>query len=221
MQNDLNQRVRELLTDGDEIGAIKLLRQEQNLSLHAARERVTALAGDIKGSEPQNAAYIFTSIGGFVLMAVLALSGFVSLASAKHLHDYWHSAEWPTTRGVITRSQRDNIHGAGTPDGPRIEYRFSVDGTEYQSRRWGFPLIDAGPGSNIKGILARYPRGAKVRVHYDPEYPQHALLDTDLQGPWIWLLAFVIGLPLYLWYRRFARRVEVRSRARALDASRS
>ena len=33
------------------------------------------------------------------------------------------------------------------------------------------------------------------------------------------LLAFVIGLPLYLWYRGFTRRVEVRSRLKALNAT--
>lgn len=119
MDADLNQRVRALITAGDEIGAIKLLRQEEKLSLHAARGRVSALSVELTGPEPQDAAYIFTGIGGFA--------------------------------------------------------------------------------------LARYPGGAEVVVHYDPEHPQRALLDTSLQGPWIRLMAFVLGLPLYLWYRPFAR----------------
>lgn len=212
MNPDLNARVRTLVTAGDEAGTITLLRKEERLSLHAARERVSSLTRKVTEPEPQDAAYIFTSIGGFVLLCVVALSGYLSLSSAIKLYDYWNSANWPTTTGIITHSQPDNVAGPGVVMGPRVEYDFSVNGENYLSSRWGLPLVDAGPGSNISGVLTRFPSGAEVVVYYDPEQPQRALLDTSLQGPWIRLMAFVISMPVYLWYRRFARRIEAHSR---------
>jgi len=219
VSDDLERELRELLVAGRDLDAIKLLRDREKLRLTSARERVAAIKANLpNAAEPQDAATVVAAIADFVLMAVVALSGFLSIPAIMSLYEYRDVGQWPTTSGVITRSRVERgVGGSYSADGPSVRYRYTVNGSEYESDRWGFPIVDAGMGSNADAIVARFPQGAQADVHYNPDDPQQGTLDTAMTGPWSRLLAFVVGLPIYLLFRRFKRGVDARARLLMLD----
>lgn len=219
VSDDLERELRELLVAGRDVEAIKLLREREKLRLTSARERVATIKANLpNAAEPQDAATVVTTIVDFVLMVVVALGGFVSISSIMTLYEYRDVGQWPTTSAVITYSRVEGGVGSiYSADGPNVRFRYTVKGSEYKSDHWGFPIVGAGLGSNADAIVARFPQGAQVDVHYNPNDPQQATLDTALTGPWFWLLVFVVGLPIYLWFRRFKRGVDARARLRMLD----
>jgi hypothetical protein len=88
---------------------------------------------------------------------------------------------WQTAEGVVTDSYRSG-HKLSTP---RVEYQYCVRGDLYTSKRISFgglvaPYLPFAYDSARK-VTARYPRGAKVTVHYDPADPAAAVLQPRYQ----------------------------------------
>jgi hypothetical protein len=94
------------------------------------------------------------------------------------------AASWPTVPGVVTGSRMlrrwglgDGIWIAGLWYVPEVSYRYEVEGREFSSRRvylseTGFPKLRA-----ASAVIARYPKGDGVTVHYDPSHPKRACLE--------------------------------------------
>lgn len=81
---------------------------------------------------------------------------------------------------------------------PVVTYRYHVAGKAHRGTRLTPP-----PGEEAiigcyqaRRIIATYPRGAEVTVHYQPNEPETAFLRTD--SGIIWLIPVVLGLAL-LW----------------------
>jgi len=87
------------------------------------------------------------------------------------------SAAWPSTSGVITSSARIK---AMFRSQPRVTYSYSVNNTAHTSKRISFAA--AVPARETDGILARYPVGQAVTVHYAPDNPAEAALEPG-SGP--------------------------------------
>jgi hypothetical protein len=103
---------------------------------------------------------------------------------------------WDKIEGVITVSKVDQppVHVSDDLNDatPIIRYRYRVGGQEIESdqiRVGGLPLttrVRAG------GLVARYPVGARVDVHVDPNDPKCALLEPNQQGNLAALIALTI-----------------------------
>jgi len=64
-----------------------------------------------------------------------------------------------------------------------VLYRYEVGGRSYVADRISFGRLAAGSGQDDAAILLQqYPRGAAVRVHYDPARPDQSALETG----WTW-----------------------------------
>ncbi len=111
---------------------------------------------------------------------------------------------WPTTGGRITLSQveefkllnkdskRRRRRTTRTAYMPIVEYSYSVGGRDYLSRSvWADTEVSGSRGYAEK-IAAKYQTGAVVVVHYDPEKPQRAALETG--GGWVHWLMLVLAL---------------------------
>lgn len=93
---------------------------------------------------------------------------------------------WPKTEGTIVRSEVDVTDlGAGDPDiapsvsrYPIVEYSYEADGRNYQSRT--LYIADAILNLEADEMVAKYPRGAKVAVYYNPADPADCALDCHL-----------------------------------------
>jgi hypothetical protein len=91
---------------------------------------------------------------------------------------------WPVTPGTIAVSRTarrwglgNGIWMAGLWYVPEVSYRYEVAGEKYSGR--GVFLSDTGCSKLrwARDVIARYPRGADIAVHYDPTNPKRSCLE--------------------------------------------
>jgi|GEM_PF-361349 len=111
---------------------------------------------------------------------------------------------WPVVPGRVTISRVEQR--AATSDSPNrrshaavVEFRYQVGGLGFSSRQIALGLDKSGSRSAADRIVARYPVGAAVEVHYDPTNPSQAALENPTGLSWILLLAALacFGVALY------------------------
>ncbi len=105
------------------------------------------------------------------------------------------SASWPTAPGVVTESRV--VRSAGRAGGrirhrssAHIEYAFDASGVHRTASRVGFRMGSTSEDS-AREVVARYPVGTAVTVHYSPEDPALACLEPGTDE-WQWV-PIVIG----------------------------
>ncbi len=101
---------------------------------------------------------------------------------------------WPTTQGTVVSSRVARYLDSETAGkywyGPKITYRYQVDGREYENNLLSFKEapVHTPDRQYAKSIAAKYPRGSKVTVYYKPDSPSYAALEPGLGDAWPWLL---------------------------------
>jgi len=96
------------------------------------------------------------------------------------------STRWPSVSGVITTSQvahhqSQDPNSIDTQYEADITYEYTVDGRKLTGHTVGFGDIASSDRRPAEAAVARYPVGTKVTVHYDPENPEIAALETGLE----------------------------------------
>jgi hypothetical protein len=66
-----------------------------------------------------------------------------------------------------------------------VNYRYSVDGRELESRRIAF-RVSGSSQSEAKAVVDRYPSGSAVTVHHSPDDPSLACLEPGADD-WQWV----------------------------------
>ncbi|WP_019588564.1 DUF3592 domain-containing protein [Deinococcus apachensis] len=129
------------------------------------------------------AALIFT-----LLLGALAQRGLRSLT-------------WPVIAGVVTQSRVSwSLSDGKSRYSAQVEYTYDLAGHAYRSRTWTYRSQE--PTEAFAGrIVARYPEGHAVSVHYDPAAPSRAVLEpgTDvfvLAALGVSALILILGLGL-------------------------
>jgi hypothetical protein len=124
-----------------------------------------------------------------------AAFGFVILLLFVGYRRYLKRARnWPSVTGKIVKSEvesyikRDNGRDR-TWFSPLVEYVYRVNGREYRSRQIRFSMTVSGGEAFARKEAARYPAGAEVVVHYDPENFSNAALEGPGGYPWVMLAA--------------------------------
>ena len=165
---------------------------------------------------------LFSSVFIAVGLVVLCFVGSNLILSQK-------SYQWSSAMGKIENSQ---VKEVSNPHGGRqytkkknsrgvlepaysasIDYRFTVNNVQFVGERVDFGLTRKDFYDDANELVSRYPRGADVRVYYDPENPEESVLEPGSTiSEWLWLLpgfAFLsFGLVL-LNYRNSIRRREL------------
>jgi len=117
------------------------------------------------------------------LTTAFAIWGIHQLWSAAHcLIRSLDSAIWPCVRGKVVTSE---IASAPSGDGhvrPRIEYVYTVQGSEMRADCIAFGLERQlyGSSSFAWHYLQRYPPGSTVYVFYDPQRPDVSVLEPGM-----------------------------------------
>ncbi len=95
------------------------------------------------------------------------------------------SLEWPATEGHVESCsvERDSDHNSRL----NIRYNYAVDGRSYTGRRLAFFTW----GGDHAGYLRQYPVGTAVRVYYQPDRPDNAVIIQGGSGGW-----FIVGFGL-------------------------
>jgi len=96
--------------------------------------------------------------------------------------------QWPSVEGYIEESRLSSDKNDLLP---HIQFSYSIGSAAYhQAIEFS---ADITPSQEFaKSYVQKYPIGAKVQVHYDPDNPQRATLEPGIgKGDW---LILVIGL---------------------------
>lgn len=148
----------------------------------------------------QHTPMIFLCGGGCFLLVGLVLFGVATFGYLKATS----STDWPTTAARITKSAIDQsttrvkYQGVKAYFTPVIRYEYSVDGRVYVSDRFttSFP-----EGSTNKSwaneMIARYPVGATISAHYNPDDHKYAVLETGLSSENTFSIVLSIFLILF------------------------
>jgi hypothetical protein len=121
-----------------------------------------------------------------IVALLLTLGGAaILLRSIGDLLSALEARAWPTAEGVMLASrltEERDAEGDGLYQA-RVSYRFTANGQELVGHCAFFG--DSGRTSwsmFARKIVAKYPAGARVTVHYDPSKPEQAVLETGVSG---------------------------------------
>jgi hypothetical protein len=166
-----------------------------------------------------------------LLAALLPVAG-IALLILVRLPKAVVSLSWPATEGTVVSSELAET-GFSTDEGwyPHVLYRYSVDGKDYVSD--DVEVIGVANGSTdyyARRVIERYPVGAQVEVHYAPDSPAVALLESGMPNNDIFtsllflggaaggVLLLCVGL-LCIWgivvWKRWAQAITYRSESAA------
>ena len=102
------------------------------------------------------------------------------------------SESWPTVEGKVTRSdirieerevERDGRTVRETHYIPIVSYHYTVNGLAHISNKVSFVEVsyDKTCSNCANAIRNKYPKDTIVKVHYNPEKPNEAVLEAGLQ----------------------------------------
>lgn len=158
------------------------------------------VAGIVAGVFWRRRGYRMPIAIGVVGLVLIFLGVWLTASQANRLAQWGSVRNWPATEAVVTTS-----HVVGERAfHPEIVYEYSVNGTIYGDST-GFDTPSFG-GRSVKrdmaeAIVAEYPVGTTVVVHYDPETPSNSVLrispDWSLYGK-IGLGGTLVGVGLFL-----------------------
>ena len=125
-----------------------------------------------------------------LLFGLLALgAGLAALAwGIRGVQASLASKDWPTVEGTITQSELEKRRKKGGAASnqrrnrftytPRVTYEFTVEGQTYTGTRLSFSDYATSNEVQMQEVLAPYPVGTSVNVHYDPDKPTECALQT-------------------------------------------
>ena len=109
------------------------------------------------------------------------------------------SGAWPTVPGKVERSR---VEKAATQYGTNyrlaLAYRYQVGGRDYEGDRVEFGPRRVDSQDLIERLAEKYPAGAQVTVHYDPDDPANAVLETseEMARQNQWAVWFLLATPI-------------------------
>lgn len=117
---------------------------------------------------------------------------------------------WPVTAGEVVSSaveQRYSTENGRTRTTylPIVEFAYTVGGNRLHSRQVKLGLEMSGSESMAQTVVDRYPAGAPVEVHYDPQDPSNAALENPTGTNWILLGVALACFAIALYASRVLR----------------
>jgi len=115
--------------------------------------------------------------GGGFMFAGLLMMLFAAISAIRVLS----AQNWPTTEGVVVAGHIATSHSSegGTSYRPVVQYQYQVVEKTYMSDLMSFGSRNYFGGyGGAQRTLQRYPVGAAVRVHYNPNKPERAVLEV-------------------------------------------
>lgn len=128
--------------------------------------------------------------------------GFVLSKQAVQAH------RWPLVKGRITKSELDVFQGRLSDDDtrtrtlyrPLIAYSYAFKGVTYSGNQEAFGAkVTSSSDSYARKLIAKYPLGAAVNVHVNPQNPSEAVLKPAVGGAWV-IWTFAAGLLGLAWF---------------------
>jgi len=104
------------------------------------------------------------------------------------------SASWPVAPGRVIESyvSEDRDSDGDRTYEPVVRYEYTVNGLTYDGDRVHFGEFSSSDSGRSERIVARYPPGAPVEVHYRPDAPETSVLEPGFNAGI--LLPLIIGV---------------------------
>ena len=143
----------------------------------------------------------------FIMIVFFAAGIGISIWGWSVLQNARVSETWPTTDGeILTSNVRIDNDDDGTSYFGDVTFRYVVDDVVYTSDSVSFGQYGSSNRGHAEEIVARYPTGNGVTVHYDPADPETAVLEPGVTWSSYFILAMgavftcipLIVLPLML-----------------------
>ena len=91
--------------------------------------------------------------------------------------------DYPTVSGHVTRSNVETHPGhRSTTYSPKIKYTYRVNGREYTGDRYRYGQMSSNDG-RARRVVAEYPVGRQIDVHFSAADPADSVLLTGLEVP--------------------------------------
>ena len=136
-------------------------------------------------------------VGGWVLIWTGIVLVFDTVVAVTAYHQL-RALTFPTAEGVVTRCEVTSVDDT---DGPTskldLAYEYEVNGRRHAGTRYSYTEISTNTQA-WQRVAARMPRGAPVRVSYDPADPAESLLRPGLTGFHLSMLWFVTPFNLVM-----------------------
>ncbi len=128
------------------------------------------------------------------------------------LREVSRSRGWVDTDGKVIAS---NVNEFTAKSGratyrPMVVFSYTVGPVRYMSTRLAFRDLSSSSRDDAAKLAGRYRVGASVRVFYDPQDPEHAVLDRGI-NPYLPILAGGAFAMLAVWMRIVRGRAEKQS----------
>ncbi len=101
------------------------------------------------------------------------------------------AANWPSVRGKIVRSvveqyeERDSDGRLRTSYRPVVEFAYPVRGSDYHGNQTKVGVTVSAGKAYAEKVIAKYPAGSEIDVHYDPNDPSTSALENPTGMTWI------------------------------------
>ncbi len=106
----------------------------------------------------------------------------------------WNAVNWPTTKGIIVKSELEKHLSIKTSYEAFIEYTYQIGEKQYKSKDVRARGSNAKYRSELTPLVEKFPAGKEVTVYYNPVNPSDALLEVGVDG----IDQLVVVLPVLL-----------------------
>lgn len=146
-------------------------------------------------------ASVRTSPPRSLLLAVwLVLGAPVLYYGAEAIQGAWQtlaSRHWPQVTGIIVKHETRGRRHCSTPV---IHYRYMLSGKAFESNTLVPPGMEECFRPEVaSSVAARYPEGSYVRVYYDPQAPENAVLLPGHMTRNAWLSVLILPIFFLGW----------------------
>lgn len=124
---------------------------------------------------------IFVALIGLVV-GLLTARGHRRARANASAAQRWRSAPGKVIETGIGVQTGHNSSGGYSYFSPWIRYSYVADGTERTGQRLRFGDVTTRTRGGAETILGRYPAGAEIKVHFDPDAPDESVLEPGKVG---------------------------------------
>jgi hypothetical protein len=122
----------------------------------------------------------------------IALIGIIAFAIrgayhvATDIRDAQRSSNWSSTSGKVIRFVDINcsLMPQEWPDDRIVEYRYVVDGQEYNGNRISFSRRSKWPYQEVKALVSPWQSSPETTVYFDPTNPRLSVLQKGGSNYW-------------------------------------
>lgn len=145
-------------------------------------------------------------LGTLLFGGFLAGGLFMAYTTATELPLAFASKSWPATKGTVTKT--GTVLRRKGRSSHWIQYQYVVSGQSYESRKFAFAGKIFARNTAQESRLRRYREGKPIKVYYDPQSPEIAVIEPGVRimGFLGALLIAGIFIPAGMWGLRVSLR---------------